>query len=167
MPLFIAELHPVGSSYVEVSRGSIMNSKTWNSDPLMQTATRFKRDNVKSDSLDAFHQRKYEHGRPVDVNDVRLFKSEVKSFDGCHLVSNRTGGEVERDLLHVFGYIRGCIGPICLRQQSRVTVVLDAGLLDQPAINCGAGGLGRVVSLNPRQLLGLSSVLSIRSHVVC
>ncbi|CAK4108602.1 unnamed protein product, partial [Aphanomyces euteiches] len=87
MPLFIAELHPVGdgSSYVEVSRGSIMNSKTWNPDPLMQTATRFKRDNLKSDSLDAFHQRKYEQRRPVDLNGVRLFKSEVKSFDDVSL----------------------------------------------------------------------------------
>ncbi|KAH9152830.1 hypothetical protein AeRB84_004807 [Aphanomyces euteiches] len=73
----------------------------------------------------------------------------------------------DADLLHVFGYSRGCIGPIGLRQQSRVRVVLDGCLVDEPSIQCGAGALGRVVSLNPGELLGLSSVLSISSHCVC
>ncbi|KAF0683333.1 Aste57867_24609 [Aphanomyces stellatus] len=71
------------------------------------------------------------------------------------------------DLLHVFGYGRGCIGPVGLRQQCQVTIILDTALMDMEVIYCGAGTLGRVVALSPRALMDVKSdCIFVCSHAV-
>ncbi|OQR93223.1 hypothetical protein ACHHYP_02789 [Achlya hypogyna] len=61
----------------------------------------------------------------------------------------------DAELLHVFGYPRGCIGPVGFRRQSEVTVVLDAPLVAMDTIYCGVGALHRVVGLTPTSVLNL------------
>ncbi|RHZ15826.1 hypothetical protein DYB37_008581 [Aphanomyces astaci] len=67
-----------------------------------------------------------------------------------------------RDLMHVFGYSRGSIGPVGLRCQARVHVVVDVSLVHEASvIYCGAGARHRVVALCPSQLIALSPRLAV------
>ncbi|RHZ28125.1 hypothetical protein DYB31_011329, partial [Aphanomyces astaci] len=66
------------------------------------------------------------------------------------------------DLMHVFGYSRGSIGPVGLRCQARVHVVVDVSLVHEASvIYCGAGARHRVVALCPSQLIALSPRLAV------
>ncbi|EQC37149.1 hypothetical protein SDRG_05376 [Saprolegnia diclina VS20] len=76
----------------------------------------------------------------------------------------------DAELLHVFGYPRGCIGPLGLRQQRRIRVVLDANVAAMPTMYCGVGALRRVASLALQEVLALDGtpgVGAVTYLVVC
>ncbi|TMW58522.1 hypothetical protein Poli38472_010081 [Pythium oligandrum] len=56
-------------------------------------------------------------------------------------------------LLRVFGYRRGSVGPIGLREQDAIQVVLDAALLQEASILCGAGQEDVVYPIHPSTLV--------------
>jgi prolyl-tRNA editing enzyme YbaK/EbsC (Cys-tRNA(Pro) deacylase) len=60
--------------------------------------------------------------------------------------------------MHVFGYRRGCIGPVGLRRQEHVSIIVDMSLMEEKALLCGAGALHRVVALCPRTLIALDEL---------
>ncbi|KAF0691009.1 Aste57867_17691 [Aphanomyces stellatus] len=82
MPLLVAELHPSNkdtTQYIEISRGFVMNPKTWNPAPLTGDALRYRRHRSKnkqatdlntlftSTPWDVSMEREYEQRRRVDA----------------------------------------------------------------------------------------------------
>jgi prolyl-tRNA editing enzyme YbaK/EbsC (Cys-tRNA(Pro) deacylase) len=59
----------------------------------------------------------------------------------------------QRTLIRVFGYSRGCVGPIGLRQQEAVRVIIDKRLEHEYRLLCGAGALNEVYSIAPDLLI--------------
>ena len=54
--------------------------------------------------------------------------------------------------MRVFGYERGSLGPIGLRRQPQIQVVVDAPLLATDAILCGGGDRDVVYAIDPHVL---------------
>lgn len=55
-------------------------------------------------------------------------------------------------LVRVFGFTPGCVGPIGLRLQSSIQVVLNTNLMQAQRLLCGAGELDVVFSIDPKRL---------------
>lgn len=55
-------------------------------------------------------------------------------------------------LVRVFGFTPGCVGPIGLRLQQNIQVVLDTNVMQAQRLLCGAGELDVVFSIEPKRL---------------
>jgi prolyl-tRNA editing enzyme YbaK/EbsC (Cys-tRNA(Pro) deacylase) len=55
--------------------------------------------------------------------------------------------------VRVFGYSRGCLGPIGLREQQATQIILDAGLQSEDFLLCGAGVADEVYAIPPHELV--------------
>ncbi|DAZ93054.1 TPA: hypothetical protein N0F65_009728 [Lagenidium giganteum] len=62
-------------------------------------------------------------------------------------------------LVRVFGYTRGCVGPIGLREHQDIRVVVDQQLLQESAILCGAGTPDVVYAIAPPAVIAATSAL--------
>ncbi|KAK3283080.1 hypothetical protein CYMTET_9208, partial [Cymbomonas tetramitiformis] len=70
----------------------------------------------------------------------------------CGVPPSRVRLAGARELVPLFGYVRGALGPVGLRSNETV-IILDAELLDSShAILCGAGKANLVFSLSPMDL---------------
>lgn len=67
--------------------------------------------------------------------------------DGISLADQET-------LVRVFGYSRGCLGPIGLREQQTTQIILDSCLQAEDYLLCGAGVADEVYAIAPAQLIG-------------
>ena len=56
------------------------------------------------------------------------------------------------ELVDIFGYEPGCLGPVGLRQGSPLPVFMDKSLFEFSTLYCGAGATGRVFSVEPNRL---------------
>ncbi|TYZ58732.1 hypothetical protein PybrP1_010814 [[Pythium] brassicae (nom. inval.)] len=56
---------------------------------------------------------------------------------------------VVQTLIRVFGYPRGCCGPLGLREQRAIQVVVDDRLLAEDRLLCGAGKIDEVYAIPP------------------
>lgn len=63
----------------------------------------------------------------------------------------------QQTLVRVFGYSRGCVGPIGLRQQAAIQVIVDERLEREHRLLCGAGALDEVYSIAPDVLIATVS----------
>lgn len=66
----------------------------------------------------------------------------------------------QRTLIRVFGYSRGCVGPIGLRQQEAVRIIVDKRLEHEHRLLCGAGALDEVYSIAPGLLISTVGALT-------
>ncbi|KAG7400644.1 hypothetical protein PHYBOEH_004911 [Phytophthora boehmeriae] len=60
----------------------------------------------------------------------------------------------KQTLVRVFGYSRGCLGPIGLRKQQATRVIVDACLKSESYLLCGAGATDEVYAITPSTLIG-------------
>ncbi|CEG45499.1 Predicted 3'-5' exonuclease [Plasmopara halstedii] len=62
-------------------------------------------------------------------------------------------------LVRVFGYSRGCLGPIGLRAQQATQIVLDSSLQNEKYLLCGAGATDEVYAICPAVLIRVVNAL--------
>ncbi|ETP06565.1 hypothetical protein F441_17070 [Phytophthora nicotianae CJ01A1] len=65
-------------------------------------------------------------------------------------------------LVRVFGYSRGCLGPIGLREQQATQIILDNYLQAEEYLLCGAGKADEVYAIAPDQLIEVVGALVAR-----
>ncbi|GAB9475794.1 unnamed protein product, partial [Globisporangium polare] len=56
-------------------------------------------------------------------------------------------------LIRIFGYSRGCVGPVGLREQQAIQVVIDESLMAEEKLLCGAGEVDVVYAIAPDLLV--------------
>ncbi|KAL4130437.1 hypothetical protein PRIC2_006434 [Phytophthora ramorum] len=59
----------------------------------------------------------------------------------------------QETLVRVFGYSRGCLGPVGLREQQVVHIILDDCLQTETYLLCGAGATDEVYAVAPEILI--------------
>ncbi|KAG3008142.1 hypothetical protein PC123_g16593 [Phytophthora cactorum] len=68
----------------------------------------------------------------------------------------------QETLVRVFGYSRGCLGPIGLREQQITHIIMDKCLQTEEYLLCGAGIAGEVYAIAPAELMGAVGALVAR-----
>lgn len=57
--------------------------------------------------------------------------------------------------MRVFGYSRGCLGPIGLREQQTTRIIVDDCLQSEDYLLCGAGAVDEIYAIGPDVLIAV------------
>lgn len=61
--------------------------------------------------------------------------------------------------MRVFGYTRGCLGPIGLREPQATQIIVDDSLQTEDYLLCGAGKADEVYAIDPAELISAVNAL--------